>query len=179
MIPVAIGALLGLFSLFRGCILLHRGVGSHAGKGSALTATVTTNSTFSTREQGSIPSSTREIIRLSPDSQPDMTSQQGKIAAALLRAGISSLEPWTSDRGTVDIADQQPVRLTDPSNLVQSLELNASKFLAKNETKATPRALDHNTLGQPFRWKPASMIWGGPILTLACLYLLALHFGWL
>jgi hypothetical protein len=28
-------------------------------------------------------------------------------------------------------------------------------------------------------WKSSLMIWGGPVLSLACLYLLLAHFGWL
>jgi hypothetical protein len=28
-------------------------------------------------------------------------------------------------------------------------------------------------------WKSALMIWGGPAVTLVCVYILALEFGWL
>jgi hypothetical protein len=35
------------------------------------------------------------------------------------------------------------------------------------------------TIFQSLRWKSALMIWGGPALTLACVYMLAGQYGWL
>jgi hypothetical protein len=32
---------------------------------------------------------------------------------------------------------------------------------------------------QSLGWKSFGMIWGGPALTLLCVYILAAHFGWL
>jgi len=186
MVPVAIGGVLGLHLLLRGCILLQRKSGSCAGKTSVVTATITTNAILSANDKEPQLPGRREIIQLSRDlAQADTNSmtQQGKIAAALLKAGVSSPASWTAAEdqplATVDLADEQAVHRTTPGSLVQSLDFNASKILQKNASSTTLLTFSENNSVQPFHWKPAVMVWGGPILTLVCLYILALHFGWL
>jgi hypothetical protein len=182
MIPAVIGALLGLYFLFRGCILLQRRATGSIAKTQVLTELVSATTIFSTQSQEPTRSTTREVIRLSSDDASAGTNtQQGKIAAALLKAGVTSPTSWTAtqDRPPVDLAGEQTVRSTIPGNLVQSLDLNASKVLKKAASNAAPHTFSEGTSVQPFHWKSAVMVWGGPIVTLACLYILALHFGWL
>jgi len=183
MIPVVAGALLGLYFLVQGCVLLQRGTGSPTAKTPMLTERVGTSSNLSTQGKEPSPWSTREVIQLSPDSgAPGTNTQQGKIAAALLKAGVPSPASWitSGDRShaTVAAADEPAVRKAAPGNLVQSLDFNASNAL-KSANSAAPHPFSGSASVQSFQWKPAVMIWGGPILTLACLYIVALHFGWL
>ena len=184
MIPIVTGALLGLYLLLHGCVLLQRRNGNSRSKTPVLAQMVSTSRIFSTQVKEPTLSSTREIIRLSPDNAlPDNNTQQGKIAAALLKAGVSHPASWTATEDqshtVVDLADEQTVRRVPPGDLVQSLDFNASKILGKSGSRGRPHILAESTSVQPFHWKPAVMAWGGPILTLACLYILALHFGWL
>ncbi len=177
MIPVVMGALVGLYFFFRGCVLLQRRAVAPDEKAPGLTAMVA-----GTPGELSPPrSSTREIVRLTPDSDPDKSTQQGKIAAALLRAGVSSLESWiaTADRSpiAVDLADEHLPVAPKPGGLVRSLDRTASNALKKAISHVPPLALNPVNPAQPFRWKPALMVWGGPTLTMVCLYILVLHFG--
>lgn len=182
MIPVAIGGLIGLYLLFHGCILLQRRPRSSRDKIPVLTPTPSPGTMLSTFKEPQ-QSTASEIIQLSPDGAPRNTdTQQGKIAAALLRAGAFSPASWTaaedSPTATLHLTDEQTTRAARPGDVVESLELNVSKVLKKAASN-DPHPLTHGAGNQPFRWKPALMVWFGPILTITCLYILALHFGWM
>jgi hypothetical protein len=184
MIPVVTGTLLGVYLLLHGCILLQRRAGNSTTKTPVLTQMVSTSKIFSTQAKEPPLSSTREIIRLTPENAlPDNNSQQAKIAAALLKAGVSPpasrTAPEDQSHAMVDLADQQTVRKVGSGNVVQSLDFNASKILVKGGRTDAPHMFGEGAVAEPFHWKPAVMVWSGPILTLACLYILALHFGWL
>jgi len=145
---------------------------------------ISTTTIFSSQGKGPPVSGTREVIRLSPDSAaPETNTQQGKIAAALLKAGVSPPASWTApedqSHAMVDLADQQTDRRVASGNLVQSLDFNASKILVKGGSTDATHIFGEGAFAQPFHWKPAVMVWSGPILTLACMYILAVHFGWL
>jgi hypothetical protein len=175
MLPVAVGALLGLYLLIRGCILLQRKPGNSSGKTVSLTPLV--DVTRSTPEVHA--GSKREIIRLTPEGESNVSTQQGRIAAALLKAGISTPTSWSGsgEKSPAALAEEQSAVTHEPGGLVESLNLTTAKALEKAGRGTLTHALSHGDSFQPFRWKPALMIWGGPILTLACIYLLALHFG--
>ena len=178
MLPVALGALFGLYVLIRGCVVLNRKPGSSSDKLTPLTPLVDVASPVPEVHAAS----KREIIRLSPDGEPDVSTQQGKIAAALLKAGVSTPASWSDsgDKSTAALAEEKFVLTHEPGGLVESLNLTASRALERAAGRAALNpALSHGDSFQAFRWKPAIVIWGGPILTLACIYLLALHFGWL
>jgi hypothetical protein len=119
MMPVVLLGLAGLYVFIHG-LLLQRGT---SGEKACAPATM-----------DPLVSSPREIVRLSPDGASDLRTQQGKVAAALMKSGASITGPWTSS------------------------------------------ALRSTNNAQPFRWKPALMVWSGPILTLISFCLLALHF---
>jgi hypothetical protein len=175
MLPVALGALLGLYLLIRGCILLQRKPGNSSGKTVSLTPLVDV-----TRSAPEVPAgSKQQVIRLTPDGESDVSTQQGRIAAALLKAGISSPTSWSGagEKSPAALAEEQSAVTYQPGGLVESLNLTTARALEKAGSATLTHALSDTF--QPFRWKPALMIWGGPILTLACIYLLAAHFGWL
>ena len=178
MILAALGAVAGLFSFFHGFSLLQeRRLSSvrTVGKAPAHTATLTTP--YATKGADLKRASHAEVIQLTPleNKANDSTSmtQQGKIAAALLKAGIPNPVVWSA---------QQDVRVIDPPS--DSVPSEATK------EADVSRVLHHGATAEPVHlpslqpipsmdWKARLMIWGGPALTLACIYALAAHFGWL
>jgi hypothetical protein len=160
-----------------------------------------------------------QVIRLSPETAPaksmDMTQQQ-KIAAALVKAGISNPAAWAAaglgeptvqvrsdpafaDRNTSAAALHRPVDGDGNTNagvLAPSTPLTPTfaqdvaqnSVAAKSDTfdQRPPIVLMKGTNNPAFmiswrsqravagrlRWKSILMIWGGPALALACLYIL-------
>jgi len=127
-----------------------------------------------------------EVIRLSPESVPakslDMT-QQGKIAAALMKAGISNPVAWAA-AGVPSAGGLQV--LTDPTT-APSGNRNEDASSAAQTTAFDPRppvVLMKGTNNKTFLiswrsqqevarslgWKCMLMIWGGPALALLSLY---------
>jgi hypothetical protein len=177
MLLVALGALLGVYFLIRGCVLLRRKPGTSCNKPAPVAPLAD-----AARSIPKVEASKREIIRLTPDGEPDVSTQQGKIAAALLKAGVSGPTAWSGsgNKASAILADEESVLTHEPGGLVESLNLTTSKALERAAGRPTlAPALSHGDSFETFSWKPALMIWGGPILALACIYLLAFHFGWL
>ena len=138
------------------------------------------------------PASAPEIVRLSSESVAlpvaEMTQQQ-KIAAALSKAGINNPAGWTAaisqarpaaqpakkqSQSATAVAEHEPVDpkgfdLHPPVVLMQGAN-QPSFFISWRSQRDVVKSLG---------WKSTLMIWGGPALTLACLYLLLAHFGWL
>jgi len=140
---------------------------------------VTSKTTYTTKGAGTLTRESHEVIQLSPsESQPNDSAsmtQQGKIAAALLKAGIPNPVTWSS-RNEVRVIDA-PGEL-GPSATKQAEDV--SRVLQQGAT-AEPVVLPSflQTKSHSVDWNTNLMIWGGPSLTLACIYLLAAHFGWL
>ncbi|MBZ5721342.1 MAG: E3 ubiquitin ligase family protein [Acidobacteriia bacterium] len=141
-----------------------------------------------TPRTGVVTMTQQEVVRLSTSTTPanagDMT-QQGKIAAALTKAGITNPAAWAA-AGLVGTGAQVSV---SPGNGAA-----AATGLAVEEFDPHPPTVlmkgTHNPdffiswrsqkeIVQAMYWKSAAMIWGGPALTLVCVYFLAQHFGWL
>jgi hypothetical protein len=152
---------------------------------------------FSNQTDAAPDAARHEVIRLSPKSAPtklgDMTQQQ-KITAALLKAGIASPAAWTAAgvspsvvataAGVQTLADQAPA--------APGARGNDSNNVANSSTQEIgfdphpPVALMKGTHGKPFLiswrsqqqvarslgWKCTLMIWGGPALALLSLYFL-------
>ncbi len=131
-----------------------------------------------------------EVIQLSPD--PNSTkaadmSQQQKIAAALLKAGISSPAAWAA-AGVPTASNVPPVmvlttplatenRNSSPSNVGSSGQ--ASGFVphppvilmkGTNNKTFLISWRSQNELARSLGWKCTLMIWGGPALALLSLY---------
>ncbi|HVI10286.1 MAG TPA: GIDE domain-containing protein [Candidatus Binatia bacterium] len=119
-----------------------------------------------------------EVIQLSPDTVPakvgDMTQQQ-KIAAALLKAGISNPAAWQaagvtpagapaiSGNGGAEPAAQQAAGGFDANPaVVVTRGRNNPTFLISWRSQ--------RDLAKSMGWQCSLMIWGGPVLALACLY---------
>jgi hypothetical protein len=148
------------------------------------------------RQTTSAPASTQSarIIRLSPDSGiskvADMTQQQ-KIAAALLKAGISNPAAWqaagvtpaaVSVDGGANGSANGSANISDPKASVQSPAQSAT---ASSEFDLRPPVVlmkgrnnpafmiswrSQRDLARSLGWKCTLMIWGGAALSLLCLY---------
>jgi E3 ubiquitin ligase len=135
----------------------------------------------------------RQIVHLQPESTPAGTdiNQQQRISAALIQAGITNPAAWA-------VAGVTP---QEGAQVKPYPDAGANRSLAKENASFTNAALDPhppvvlmkgthdpayfiswrsqrdvvNSLG----WKSALMIWGGPALTLFCIYLLLANFNFL
>jgi len=129
---------------------------------------------------GALSFTQHEVVRLSGANQPsnaaDMT-QQGKIAAALVKAGITSPAAWAAAgveskmAAGASAAPAPGVAPQDfdprpPTVLMQGTN-NPAFFISWRSQKDVLKSLG---------WKSAALIWGGPALTLLCLYIVFAHF---
>jgi hypothetical protein len=178
MILAALGAVAGLFFFFHGfSVLQERRLSSARAVAKVPAHTATLATTYATKGADLKRASHAEVIQLTPLDNPvnDSASmtQQGKIAAALLKAGIPNPVIWSA---------QPEVRVIDPpSGSVRSeatKEADVSRVLQQGAT-AEPVHFPSLQPTPSMGWKARLMIWGGPALTLACIYTLAAHFGWL
>jgi len=113
-------------------------------------------------------------------------SMDEHVGATLPAAPVApALQPVTSPRVTNQVAiaepDPQPAdaAASQPSN-VNGFDLHPPVFLGKgaNHDPFMISSRSQREIVQSMAWKSMLCIWGGPILTLACLYFLALRFGW-
>jgi hypothetical protein len=114
-------------------------------------------------------SKSARVIRLSPDSAStkaaDMTQQQ-KISAALLKAGISSPAAWAAAQvtPTAGAAPAAPDGFDPHPPVVLMKGKNNPTFLISWRSQ--------RDLARSLAWKCTLMIWGGPALALLSLYAL-------
>ncbi len=114
-------------------------------------------------------------------------ARREQVTAALIRAGITSPAAWaaagiTSD-GTSSLSSggaaavapapektpEPQFDLHPPVVLMRGVH-NPAFFISWQSQREVVRSLG---------WKSAAMIWGGPVLTLVCVHVLAGQFGWL
>jgi hypothetical protein len=139
-------------------------------------------------EPSSAPSA--RIIRLSPESGAtkvaDMTQQQ-KIAAALVKAGISNPAAWQAARVTPAAAAGDAVPNGPPNTSIPKAgsQSSAQPAAASSEFDVRPPVVlmkgrnnpafmiswrSQRDLARSLGWRCTSMIWGGAALSLFCLY---------
>jgi len=110
-------------------------------------------------------------------------AQQEKIAAAMMKAGITNPAAWTAagfqHPGAIATAAiggaaaaVAPAEEFDvnPKTILMKGERNPAFFISWQSQHDVVSSLS---------WKSTLMIWGGPALTLLCVYILAAEFGWL
>ncbi|HUJ96180.1 MAG TPA: GIDE domain-containing protein [Terriglobales bacterium] len=110
---------------------------------------------------------------------PDPATQE-KIAAAMIKAGITNPAAWAvaglSQPGSMNPADKVDSATnsgefdTNPKTVLMKGQNNPAFFISWRSQREVAQSLG---------WRSALMIWGGPALTLICLYILAARFGWL
>lgn len=135
-----------------------------------------------------------QVVRISGDSAAvpatEMTQQQ-KIAAALVKAGITSPMAWAAAGvSTQDLAQVRhpapPVPATSNAEVDQStpdeaFDMHPPVVLMKGTHEQTffISWRSQRDVIASLGWKSTLMIWGGPTLTLVCVYILLAHFSWL
>ena len=135
-----------------------------------------------------------QVIRLSSgpgfSSSASEMSQQQKIAAALTKAGITNPAAWMA-AGLVPqtvveggVATGLAVRAqTNPEHLEpeESFDLHPPVVLMKghHEPAFFISWQSQREVVSSLSWKSALMIWGGPLVTLLCVYLLLEYYRWL
>jgi len=129
----------------------------------------------------------QEIVRLSGETNgvpaTEMTQQQ-KIAAALMKAGISNPAAWsaaavkTSSAAAVQTAP--PEQKTEP-NESEGFDLHPPVVLMQGSHQPTffISWKSQRDVVKSLGWKSSLMIWGGPALTVASVYFLLAYFHWL
>ena len=188
LIAAALGAIAGLTLFFHGFSLLQQRWPSptyRPAKPSPPTLTATqaesTSEPQNTAAARNEPRSSRaEVIKLTPQDSGELGSvsmtQQGRIAAALLKAGVPSPATWSNE------SVQVTVRMTEQSAKPSPApDTEVSRVLQQGATASQFRIPALNTTAQchASNWKATLMIWGGPALTLTCIYILAARLGWL
>jgi hypothetical protein len=122
------------------------------------------------------------FIRLdsSSGSQPADSAQQQKIAAALIKAGISNPSAWSAAglpggaSGVQVIADSAPDSSANaqPSNSLEGFDPHPPVVLKKGVANTTFLISwrSQQEVARSLGWKCTFMIWGGPALALLSLY---------
>ena len=131
-----------------------------------------------------------EVIRLTPESSPPLheMSQQQKVAAALVKAGIANPAGW---RSTAHPVQQVEVDTTSTFSRAAGSGTNGndSKLVSREIDGFDPHPPALFTKGshdkaflipwrtqlqatRSFEWKVRLLLWGGPTLALLCLYLI-------
>ena len=132
-----------------------------------------------------------QVVQLSGDScgvlAVEMTQQQ-KIAAALMKAGISNPAAWAVAGVSPEAAVQAKPSASSAIASAETVEetgdtydLHPPVVLMKGSHDPTffISWRSQRDLIATLGWKSMLMIWGGPALTLVCIYILLAHFNWL
>jgi hypothetical protein len=112
-------------------------------------------------------------------------TQQQKVAAALLKAGISNPAAWAvaglPATGGVEVVAETAPATTSSSNLETSPEAQTTTF-DPHPPVVLMKGINNKTfliswrsqreVARSLGWKCALMIWCGPSLSLLCLYLI-------
>lgn len=135
----------------------------------------------------------KEVIQLSPESGPDKSAemtQQQKVAAALVKAGITNPAAWAAAgiKSNSVPTNQTANRSSAPGMPAATSQTGAQTSSAANGFEQRPRVVlmkgknnptfiiswrSQREIARSMGWKCTLMIWGGPALTIFCLY--ALH----
>jgi hypothetical protein len=128
-----------------------------------------------------------EVIRLS---EPVATlpttamSQQQKIAAALSKAGMTNPAAWNvaqagAAAAAITAKSSIAVEPQLSSENIGSFDLHPPVVLMKGSHEPTffISWRSQREVVASLGWKSSLMIWGGPALTVLCVYLLLAHFG--
>lgn len=109
-----------------------------------------------------------------------------KVGSAIARHAASALSTSAS-AGSVAVADRvlaqppMPAAPSRPKIDESGFEVNPVVAIGKG-TDGTPFTISSNSQREVVKslaWKSTLCIWGGPILTLVCLYILGISFGWI
>ncbi len=131
-----------------------------------------------------VPPAGSHLLGPHPPAQVSDPAQQQKITTALMKAGITSPAAWaaaglnpaiaaTSASASVSAAAAAPA--------LEQFDLHPPVVLMKGSHNPAFLISWHSQrdVVSSLSWKSTLMIWGGPALTLLCVYIVAAHFDWL
>ncbi len=180
MIVAALGAISGIFCFFHGFSLLQQRWPASIQRPLRASTSDVSATPQNTTAEVTKRDARAEIIQLSPQDTGELSAasmtQQGRIAAALQKAGVPSPATWSTDNDrTAGTKDPLPSESQSASS-----EAEVSRVLLQGANASAFRipALNPNAAHSSNR-KAAVLIWGGPALTLGCIYYLVAHLGWL
>jgi hypothetical protein len=128
------------------------------------------------------------------DAHESGMAQEQMIAAAMMKAGITNPAAWAiagvspvaaaqikpfAGTGTIASTGAPLKENSSPTN--GAFDLHPSVIMKKgpHDSSFLISWRSQRDLVGSLAWKSALMIWGGPVLTLVCLYILLANFGWL
>jgi len=155
MIPAGVGALIGLCLFVRGFSQLRHPAIRKMPMRSLLETFIAMTS-------------------VTPNRDPLMADSHGEI--------IGKMECWSALDARLQVATgvaHPPPGTGDGPRAMPTFDLRTSTWLREADGASLPAAPPGTDGADAFSWKAAIMIWGGPALTLGCVYLLAAHLGWL
>ena len=126
----------------------------------------------------------KQVIRLSSSSTSENSgdlTQQGKIAAAMMKAGITNPAAWEAAGleypPRVSTVEAQPTAAAP----AQGFDLTPNAVLMKGTKDPTffISWRSQREVVKSLGWKSVLMIWCGPLLAIGSLYILAAQLGWL
>jgi hypothetical protein len=101
-------------------------------------------------------------------------TQQQKVAAALMRAGISNPAAWSASGVTASGSQASPNQPSNPNLSASTDGFDPRPAVALMKGKNNPTFLiswrSQREVARSLAWKCSLMIWGGPALFLLCLY---------
>ncbi|MGO8795819.1 MAG: GIDE domain-containing protein [Candidatus Sulfotelmatobacter sp.] len=136
-----------------------------------------------------------QVVRLTPEAATNATAamtQQQKIAAALVKAGISTPAAWSAAgvapdgksiaSSTNTMPHVSPPLRTEGTTAPAAEGFDARPAVVIKKGKNNPTFMiswrSQREVARSLGWKCSLMIWGGPALTLLCLYFLQTLTHW-
>jgi len=146
--------------------------------GALIPASISTSSDMSFTMSRTV-EGTRHVTPVVTSPNPSILdkAQQEKIGAALMKAGITSPTAWAAAGLAGAVATGVAVA-TDPN--AQQFDFHPATVLMKGTHDSSFLISWHSQreVVKSLSWKSALMIWGGPVLTVLCVYILAARLGW-
>ena len=111
--------------------------------------------------------------------------QKARIADALRKAGITNPTAWAaagiSQTQTAGVAVSSTGSAAGAAPAPEQFDLHPPTVLMKGARSPVffISWRSQRDVVRSLGWKSALMIWGGPLVTLVCVYIVALEFGWL
>jgi len=127
------------------------------------------------------PASPTYPLRTNPPAPITDAGQQQKITAALMKAGITNPAAWAAAGLNPGVVAAATSTGAAAAMAPEQVDLHPATVLMKGTHDSTFLISWHSQrdVVSSLNWKSTLMIWGGPALTLLCVYILAARFDWL
>ena len=121
------------------------------------------------------------LLKDMPPAKISDPAQQQKITAALMNAGITNPAAWAAAGVVSRAVVATPASSAAAALALEPFDLHPPTVLMKGTHNPAFLISWHSQrdVVTSLSWKSTLMIWGGPALTLLCVYIVAAHFDWL